>query len=311
MTLALAAASHSPLMNDGEATPETRAAVAAAFADLGREIEDFDPDLAIQFSPDHLNGFFYDLMPAFCVGAAADSIGDWGTRAGPVDVPEELSVALAEQLLESGIDTALSYRMKIDHGFVQFWQNSLGAIKVPLIPIFINCAAPPLPPMRRARLLGEAVGHFAASLGRRVLIVASGGLSHDPPTPQMAGAPPDLRERLIANRHPSEEARKLREERILAAGHMAAAGSGSILPVSTDWDHEFLDRLTNGDLKVFDGVAMRDLVAVAGRGGPETLCWVAAMAALRTAGPIESKLHFYEAIQGWIAGMALLTARPA
>jgi 2,3-dihydroxyphenylpropionate 1,2-dioxygenase len=311
MTLALAAASHSPLMKNGEASPETRAAVASAFASLGREIEAFEPELAIQFSPDHLNAFFYDLMPAFCVGAAADSIGDWGTRAGPVDVPEALSVGLAEHLLESGIDTALSYRMKIDHGFVQFWENSLGAITVPLIPVFINCAAPPLPTMRRARLLGEAVGYYAASLGRRVLIVASGGLSHDPPTPQMAGAPPELRERLIANRHPSEEARKLREQRILAAGHMAASGRGSILPVSIDWDHDFLDRLRNGDAEAFDDIAMPDIVALAGRGGPETLCWVAAMAALRTAGPVETKLHFYEAIQGWIAGMALLSARPA
>ena len=310
MTLALVAASHSPLMKDGEATEDTRAAVATAFESLGREISEFEPDLAIQFAPDHLNGFFYDLMPAFCIGAAAESIGDWGTRAGPVEVPELTSVALAEHLLESGIDIALSYRMQIDHGFVQFWENSVGGLTVPLVPIFINCAAPPLPTMRRARILGEAVGRYALSLNKRVLIVASGGLSHDPPTPQMEGAEPELRERLIANRNPSDDARKSREERILAAGLRAASGDSSILPVSEAWDRAFLDKLVAGDSSALDGLKMRDVVAEGGRGGPETLCWVAAMAAMRSAGAVETRLHFYEAIQGWIAGMAMLSARP-
>ena len=31
----------------------------------------FDPDLVVVFGPDHFNGFFYELMPAFCIGTAA------------------------------------------------------------------------------------------------------------------------------------------------------------------------------------------------------------------------------------------------
>lgn len=312
MTLALACASHSPLMRDGYAPEATRKVVAKGFSALAGEMRDFAPDLAIQFAPDHFNGFFYDLMPPYCVGVAAESIGDWGTRAGPLAVPEALATDLARHLLQSGLDTAVSYRMQVDHGFVQIWEHTLGdAGHIPLIPIFINCAAPPMPTLRRIRELGEAVGHHAAGLGKRVLIVASGGLSHDPPTPQIAGATTELRERLIANRNPTAEARAQREARVLAAGHGAANGDEDILPVSPEWDHDFLRRLMGNDPHAFDEMPISEVVEKAGRGGPEILCWVAAMAAMRAAGPIETTLHLYEAVQGWIAGMAILSGREA
>ena len=32
----------------------------------------FTPDLVVVFGPDHFNGFFYELMPAFCIGTAAE-----------------------------------------------------------------------------------------------------------------------------------------------------------------------------------------------------------------------------------------------
>ena len=310
MPVALACASHSPLMNDGYAPDATREAVAKGFASLADEMRDFDPEIAIQFSPDHFNGFFYDMMPPYCVGVAADSIGDWNTQSGPLVVPEELATDLARYLIESSLDAAISYRMQVDHGFVQIWENTLGSANhVPLIPIFVNCAAPPLPTMRRARELGEAVGRYAAGLGKRVLIVASGGLSHDPPTPQIVGASVELRERLIANRNPTAKARALREQRVLAAGVSAAGGEPEILPVSSEWDRAFIDRLTGNDPCTFDDMPMSEIVGQAGRGGPEVLCWVAAMAALRASGSIETNLHLYEAVQGWIAGMAILSGR--
>ena len=33
--------------------------------------------------PNHYNGFFYNLMPPYCLGYAATSIGDYGSQAGP------------------------------------------------------------------------------------------------------------------------------------------------------------------------------------------------------------------------------------
>jgi hypothetical protein len=33
----------------------------------------FNPDLVVVFGPDHFNGFFYELMPAFCIGTSAEA----------------------------------------------------------------------------------------------------------------------------------------------------------------------------------------------------------------------------------------------
>ncbi len=308
MPLALACASHSPLMRDGDAPDATRFAVDAGFAELSATMEGFAPDLAIQFSPDHFNGFFYDMMPPYCVGVAADSVGDWNTKAGPLNVPEALATDMSRHLIDHGLDAAISYRMQVDHGFVQIWEKTIGhADQIPLIPIFVNCAAPPLPTMRRLRELGEAVGAYALSLNKNVLIVASGGLSHDPPTPQISGAPANIRDRLIANRNPPPEARAIKEQKILAAGKSAAIGDAGILPVSPEWDQAFLNKLTGPDPHALDAMSIAEIVEKAGRGGPEILCWVAAMAALRAGGAIETTLHYYEAVQGWIAGMAILS----
>ena len=68
MTSAVLCASHTPLMGDESAGRGAAEAVAAAFARLADSVRAFGPDLVVQFSPDHFNGFFYDLMPPFCVG---------------------------------------------------------------------------------------------------------------------------------------------------------------------------------------------------------------------------------------------------
>ncbi|KXV13065.1 3-(2,3-dihydroxyphenyl)propionate dioxygenase [Caballeronia megalochromosomata] len=311
MTLAVLCASHTPLMKDGIADDEVRSSVKQGFESLAKRAEDFAPDLLIQFAPDHFNGFFYEVMPSFCVGINATSLGDWDTSTGPLPVVSDDALQLSEMLLHEGVDVAVSYRMEVDHGFVQIWERMFGNFsRFPTIPIFINCAAPPLPTFKRARLLGEAVGRWAAASGKRVLISASGGLSHDPPTPSILTAPDEVKERLISGRYPSEEVQRARVERVLAAGARAVNGTPEILPVDPDWDAAFIEKLQSGDLEAFDAIAMKDVRAKAGRGGPEVLAWVAAFAALSTQGKYQADLVYYEAIQGWIAGMAMMFAEP-
>lgn len=312
MAAAIVCASHTPLMNAGPADAATVAAVAAGFARLAGQVRAFAPELVIQFSPDHFNGFFYELMPSFCVGAAAASVGDWGTARGELPVPQELALALAGSLLDAGIDVALSYRMHVDHGFVQIWEAMLGrADAYPLIPIFVNCAAPPLPRYRRARLLGEAVGRFAAATGKRVLFAASGGLSHDPPIPDVRTAPEDVRERLVAGRNPPEELRRQREQKVLELGFAAARGEGPCQPLDPEWDREFLRVLRGADLSLLDAYSPEQVRRQAGRGGNEVLTWVAAMSALSACVPYATTLELYAAIPGWLAGMAMLSGGTA
>ena len=93
---ALVTMSHSPLMGYTEPAGEARKRVDAAFETARGFIARFDPDLIVLFGPDHYNGFFYDMMPPFCVGAAAESIGDYDTPAGGLSVDHEAAVALAQ-----------------------------------------------------------------------------------------------------------------------------------------------------------------------------------------------------------------------
>jgi 2,3-dihydroxyphenylpropionate 1,2-dioxygenase len=296
-------------MQDGVVPYAVRKRTERSFTQLGQFVTDFAPDLVIQFSPDHFNGFFYDLMPAFCIGTAARSLGDWDTAEATLPVPEEEARSLADYVVAAGIDTAVSYRMNVDHGFVQIWEETIGRSDMfPIIPIFVNAAAPPLPTYARARALGEAVGSWAAKSGKRVMFAASGGLSHDPPTPDIRIAPPEVRERLIAGRNPSQEARASHKQRVLAAGEAAANGEGPCQPLSPEWDRRIIDMFLQGDMVAFDALTTDEVRADGGRGGNEILSWVAAFAALSASGPLQVRLDHYEAIDGWIAGMAMMSA---
>jgi 2,3-dihydroxyphenylpropionate 1,2-dioxygenase len=116
---ALVAMSHSPLLELVDPGPDTAAAVEEAFGAARAFVDDFDPELIVSFGPDHYNGFFYELMPPFCLGYEAVSIGDYGSASGPLDVPTDSARGLAEFVLAQGVDLAVSLRMEVDHGAVR------------------------------------------------------------------------------------------------------------------------------------------------------------------------------------------------
>ncbi|MCX5495529.1 3-carboxyethylcatechol 2,3-dioxygenase [Kaistia dalseonensis] len=303
--------SHSPLMDHNRADAGVEARFNAALKSASRKIAEWEPDLCVVFFPDHFNGFFYDLMPAFCIGAAANSIGDFGSVPGQLDVPEDIAVDIATSCTRSGVDIALSYRMQVDHGAVQPVEllsefHSLTRI----VPIFINCAAPPRPTFARVRALGEAVGVWANRTSQRVLFLASGGLSHDPPIPAMKGATPDVRAKLIDGRAASHAARLSRQTRIHGAGHAYVSGTSPLRPLNPTWDRDFLDHLTREDLTVGDDWRDDDITEAAGRGAHEVRSWIAAFGALSAAGHFQTTVEFYEPVPEWITGMAIATATP-
>jgi len=92
MSVALLAMSHSPLLGINDPQPDVASALEESFETARQTIADYDPDLVLVFTPDHFNGFFYTLLPQFCVGYAAESMGDYKTTAGPFDVPVELDL---------------------------------------------------------------------------------------------------------------------------------------------------------------------------------------------------------------------------
>jgi 2,3-dihydroxyphenylpropionate 1,2-dioxygenase len=305
--------SHTPLKGYFDPRPAVVEEVAALVARLRGEVEAFDPEVIYLFWPDHLNGFFLDVMPQFCIGMAAESVGDYQTAAGPLNVPRALAEACASAVVEADIDLGFSYRMQVDHGCAQPLEELTGALdRYPVVPIFINSVAPPVVSFRRARQLGEAVGRFARADGRRALFVGSGGLSHNPPVPQMASATdPEVIERLIANRNPSQQARDARQARTIAAAEAFTAGTSTLHPLNPEWDRRLMAQLAARDWAALDGYRNADITAAAGGSAHEAKTWVAAVAAMDAAcaGAWTAEARYYREIPEWIAGFGALSGR--
>jgi 2,3-dihydroxyphenylpropionate 1,2-dioxygenase len=312
MSLALCTLSHSPLMGVNDPAAEVTAAVEEAFARARHFVSAFDPELVLLLAPDHYNGFFYDMMPPFCLGTGAISVGDYGTTQGPLPVDRDAAYRVARSVLADGVDLAYSERMFVDHGMAQPLLVLFGAVDtLPLIPVFLNSVAEPLGPVARARLLGEALGRAVADLDRRVLIVGSGGLSHDPPVPRLETATEAQAERLISGRHPTPEQRREHEERVYAAGRAFAAGTATIAPLNPGWDQELMRLLAVADFAEIDSWTPEQFRDLAGHSSHEARTWIAAYAALGTAGPYRVETSFYRPIPEWIAGFGVTTAAPA
>ena len=85
--LALCCMSHSPLLNLPGPSQDLLDDIESALGQARGFVAAYDPELVVIFSPDHYNGFFYKTMPPFCIGTAAQGVGDYGTHAGPLNVP--------------------------------------------------------------------------------------------------------------------------------------------------------------------------------------------------------------------------------
>jgi 2,3-dihydroxyphenylpropionate 1,2-dioxygenase len=200
--------------------------------------------------------------------------------------------------------------MEVDHGVSQPLEVLLGSIGArPTVPVFVNAAAPPRAPFARARALGAAVGRWAAALDRRVLLVGSGGLAHDPPTPLLEGAPPELRERLVVGS--TAEARAAREAGVAELAHAFVAGRAPLLPLDAAFDAAFVELVAEGRLAEVDAWHDDELTARHGRAVHEVRTWVAALSGLAAVGPYEVVHRHVQVVPEWIVGYGALAARPA
>lgn len=304
--------SHSPLFGHVDPEQSVLEEINTVISNARQRIADFAPDLIILFTPDHYNGFFYDVMPSFCIGTVAHAIGDFGTLAGPLLVPQALAESCATAVLEGGIDSAVSYRMQLDHGAAQPLEFLIGGLqKIPVIPVFINSVATPLPSFQRARLLGETIGQWASLLDKRVLFLGSGGLSHQPPVPELAKVDGLMADRLKGSgRHLPADEREARTQRVINAAKIFSQDQNSLHPLNPGWDQYFLSVLEKGDLQILDSVINQELSDRAGKSTHEIKTWVAAFAALSSFGSYQTTDKYYRPIPEWIAGFGSLSAYP-
>lgn len=159
-----------------------------AFGSVHEWLDRVGPDVAIIFYNDHGLNFALDNMPTFAVGAAHDyrnADEGWGEpeprsfRGAP-----DLSWHLIHSLIEDEFDIATCQEMLFDHAGItalDLLYPAHGNPPIATIPIVINAVQPPLPKPSRVYAFGQAIGRAITSFGggAKVLIVGSGGLSHE------------------------------------------------------------------------------------------------------------------------------------
>ncbi|MEX3021051.1 2,3-dihydroxyphenylpropionate/2,3-dihydroxicinnamic acid 1,2-dioxygenase [Kluyvera sp. STS39-E] len=302
--------SHTPLVGYVDPEQVVLDEVNGVIAAARDRIAAFAPELVVLYAPDHYNGFFYDVMPPFCLGVGATSIGDFSSAAGELPVPTELAEACAHSVMKSGIDLAVSYCMQVDHGFAQPLELLLGGLdNVPVLPVFINGVATPLPGFQRTRMLGEAMGRFLSTLNKRVLILGSGGLSHQPPVPELARVDAHMRDRLLGSgRYLPADERELRQRRVIEAAERFVEDQKTLHPLNPIWDNQFMSLLEQGRLTELDAISNEELSAIAGKSTHEVKTWAAAFATLAAMGNYRTEGRYYRPIPEWIAGFGSLSA---
>jgi len=200
--VAAAMTAHAPLITGKPevSRPDQRDRLYAGFHEVGRRLAAARPDLLVMFVNDHLQNFAYNNLPAFCVGLAPsyDAPSEGGgklMRLAPRKLPghPEWAMALLEAGLARGIDFAYSYEIESWDELAVPLHFLLPDGGLPLVTVYTNCAAPPLPSPRRCREVGAFVGEFIRSRpgGERVALVATGGISHWVGTPDTGRINPE------------------------------------------------------------------------------------------------------------------------
>jgi 2,3-dihydroxyphenylpropionate 1,2-dioxygenase len=267
----------------------------------GEDLRAARPDVVVILGSNHFRGFWLDLMPAFTIGVGeVVSSGEHGTPAGTLPSDRALALDLCQALVERNVDIAFSDRIAVDHGISHAYQWIIGTdAAIPIVPIVINCFAPPLPTLKRTVAVGRALGDAIAAnqSGKRVAIIATGGLSHQLPFPDW--------------RHPEGE-----DEEFLAESWSEGRGDWQRFETrrreiivsapprtNSSFDLDFLDRLEAGTLlTIADELSQDELLARVGNGGNEIRAWLMLAAAL---GGRPGRSIAYSDMPEWLTGMAV------
>lgn len=296
-------ASHTTLMNtqwDKVDHLEPAHQFKHALAEAGETLAVAQPDAVIIVGSNHFRGYWLDMMPAFSIGVGeVDSSGEHGTPAGTQLTDEPTAIALCNSLLAQNFDMTFSTKLVIDHGISHAIQWIVGEHKIPVIPLVVNCFAPPLPGLDRCLALGGALRLAIAALPdkMRIAVIATGGLSHRLPFPDWR-SPQSEDDRFLVDSWKNGRGRWADyEERRRAIVVNAPAR------LNEDFDQMLLGSVQSGTLdKLPEQIDEHQLVATAGNGANEIRAWLIMSAAMAHA---PGRVLCYAPIPQWLTGMAV------
>ena len=154
------------------------------------------PDVLVMVGSDHFHQLWLDNMPQFLVGKAPVYDANWYNEEREFGLPrfrldghEELSSHILRGGLDSGFDLAFSNELRIDHSITCPIITLRPEADLPIVPIYTNIFAPPLPQPKRFVELGRTIRELVESWpsDQRVAIIGTGHLSLELGGPRQFG----------------------------------------------------------------------------------------------------------------------------
>jgi protocatechuate 4,5-dioxygenase beta chain len=154
------------------------------------------PDVLVMVGSDHFHQIWLDNMPQFLIGKAPAYDGNFYNEEREFGLPrmlvqghEELSAYLLRQGLDSGFDLAFSNELRIDHSITCPLITLRPETDLPIVPIYTNIFAPPMPQPKRFVELGRTIRELVESWPseQRVAIIGTGHLSLELGGPRQFG----------------------------------------------------------------------------------------------------------------------------
>jgi protocatechuate 4,5-dioxygenase beta chain len=237
---------HSPNFPGMILEPNPEPAIVQAAEDyesMKKRMAGFRPDVLVVIASDHLNQFFMDNMPPFLIGKAPRAEGPFAHEArtfGIAPYRAEIDVDAAKSLLQSGsklgVDFAFSDEFRLDHAFTVPLNFIRPEMDLPIVPIFTNVMAPPIPPARRFYEVGKAIRRMIEDLpaDKRVGVISSGHLAIEIGGPKegRSSSDPEFDRRMMDLIGRGETETVIEEatwDRMMAAGNVTPGFSNFVL----------------------------------------------------------------------------------
>lgn len=170
------------------ADPALRDPFYKALDGMRAEIAASGAEVLMIVAAEHFANFFMNNMPAFAVGMGENYQGpiedpDWlkiPPRAARGD--PDLGRRIVSEMLQT-VDVAYCEEWLFDHGIIVPLHFLDPDNAMTIVPVNINCQGPPLTPLHRVWVFGEAMRRAIDSVPERIALVCTGGISHWPATP--------------------------------------------------------------------------------------------------------------------------------
>ena len=232
-------------------------------------------DAVLLIGDDQAENFTADNMPQLLIYTGEDYLADDWDRKHSARVANQPEIArkLVAGAVEEGFDVSWSNRFKDDkllsHAHTEPILYLVRDSGIPVIPLFVNAVHPPAPSAARCYAFGQALARvIRKSVDKRVVLCASGGLSHFSPS------------------HPW-------------AHHV---GSRYVGDISVDFDRQIVEWMRMGEGEKLARFSANELIE---NGEAELRQWIVMLGALGALGAVKPEFLVYAPLYRSIMGMGV------